>query len=340
MVPVTVRGEVDARFGYTLDHLHHLTRRAVNGSLRTAMDYHDRLEVAWHAIVEHLYAATEAPSSLELIKAGNLAIEAMVREEYRTHGYARRSSYAGPHSSPQFQRFWWFATQHAPSPEPGVVDRVALWQIWPQLTSTHQQVLLALATHGDYQAAARSLGKTEATFKVQVSKARRAFLRLWHDGETPSRIWGTDRRVGRRDQPPADRRRRPATAAVARRRPMKRPQRPVVHNRHRYNNHGCHCQVCTADLREYARQRRRQAGIPERRRLTDAEVLGVLRRQAAGESLRAIATDLGVSDSCLSRRTRHATGTTPAVLPDQDVAAAPDGAAAGSGTGLGKGLAA
>jgi AraC-like DNA-binding protein len=311
MPSVTVRGQVETRHGYTLDHLHHIARRAVNGSLRTAMDYTDRLDTAWYAIVEHLYASAEAPSSLELIRVGNVAIETLVREEYRTHGYARRNTYAGPESSPHFQRYWWFATQRAPSPEGHVVERETLWQIWPRLSTTHQQVLLALATHGDYQAAARSLGKTYGTFQVHIANARREFRRLWHEGETPSRMWGTDRRIGNRSQAPAGGRRRPATAALARRSGAERPERPVVHNRNRYNNHRCRCGICTADIREYRRQQRRRSGVRERRRLTDVEVLDVLRRQASGESLRAIAADLGVSDSYLSRLTRRATDKAP-----------------------------
>jgi hypothetical protein len=36
------------------------------------------------------------------------------------------------------------------------------------------------------------LGKTHRTFVTQLHTARKQFLRLWHEGEQPSRIWGRD----------------------------------------------------------------------------------------------------------------------------------------------------
>jgi hypothetical protein len=210
-------GAVEVRHGYSLDHLHRIARRAVSSSLRTAMDYADRLDAAWHAIVEHLYDSEQLPSSLELIQVGRLAIEDLVRDRCRAHGYRRRNVYAGRGSAPHFQRYWWLATQRAAAPEGRIVEREALRQIWPRLSATHRQVLLALATHGDYQLAAVSLGKTYGTYCVHVANARKAFLRLWHEGEAPSRTWGTDRRVGRRADGPTRQRRHSAALNLRRR---------------------------------------------------------------------------------------------------------------------------
>jgi hypothetical protein len=50
---------------------------------------------------------------------------------------------------------------------------------------------MALAIHGTYDKAAASLGKTHRAFVSQLSRARKQFLQLWHEGEQPSRIWGT-----------------------------------------------------------------------------------------------------------------------------------------------------
>jgi len=46
----------------------------------------------------------------------------------------------------------------------------------------------------DYRLAAETLGKIRGSYVTQLSVARRAFRELWHEGETPSRHWGTDRR--------------------------------------------------------------------------------------------------------------------------------------------------
>ncbi|HUY48353.1 MAG TPA: hypothetical protein VMV92_21930, partial [Streptosporangiaceae bacterium] len=45
-----------------------------------------------------------------------------------------------------------------------------------------------------YHQAAESLSKTPGQFYSQIAYARTKFLASWHDGETPSRPWGHDRR--------------------------------------------------------------------------------------------------------------------------------------------------
>lgn len=86
----------------------------------------------------------------------------------------------------------------APSHDERVIDRTALWQIWSRLTEVDRSVLMALATHNDYELAAASLNKTYRTFITQIQSARKRFLALWHEGEAPSRVWGRDRRKGHR----------------------------------------------------------------------------------------------------------------------------------------------
>jgi hypothetical protein len=53
-------------------------------------------------------------------------------------------------------------------------------------------VIVALARHGTYDKAAASLGRPRKTFVTYLWAARKEFLRLWHEGEQPSRIWGHD----------------------------------------------------------------------------------------------------------------------------------------------------
>lgn len=193
------------RCGYTLNDLHRLANLAVDNAFSRAADYAERYDVAWFAIVEALYASTETPSFSELVLAGRTAVDGVNRAELRHHGFARHDSYAGAESGVNFLRFWWWHTKNGQSCELHIVERVALDQIWPQLSNTHQQVLTALAVHEDYRRAAEALGKTYATFRVHVANARKQFLALWHEGEQPSRVWGTDRRVARRGDEHAER---------------------------------------------------------------------------------------------------------------------------------------
>lgn len=296
---VSVRGEAQVLHGFTLDHLHHIARWAVNSSLAKAMDYADRFEAAWSGVIEYLVACEEAPSSLDLIQAGEQSLARMIRDEYRHHGYAGRDRYAGAESGTNYQRYWW--STPTPSPENRVVDRTALRQIWPHLTVRQREALTCLAATEDYKAAAEAMGVTPGTFNVHISKARKAFLALWHEGEEPSSVWGADRRVGRRDAAaPVARKRRAATRAVVRR--MGRPKHQLVHGKTTtYNNHKCRCMPCTQAVADDAAKRRRAAGVAPRRSITVTQLAQIRDRHEKGESLRAIAADLGFADSYLSR---------------------------------------
>jgi hypothetical protein len=60
-----------------------------------------------------------------------------------------------------------------------------------------------MAEHDDYGQAAAALGKTRHSYATEIGRARRAFRELWHEGETPSRPWGADRRPSKADSPKA-----------------------------------------------------------------------------------------------------------------------------------------
>jgi DNA-directed RNA polymerase specialized sigma24 family protein len=261
--PVTMHGGTEVRHGYTLDHLHVLAKMAVNRAWSRAADYVERLEAAWFGVAEHLSAAASRPQSWDLIHAGRVAVDQMIDADLRQHGTRLRDPYEGPESARNYWRYWWDQAVPAPSCENRVVERQALRQIWPLLSARHREALAALAAYQDYQLAAASMGITTGTFQVHISRARRAFLAYWHEGEKPSRTWGTDRRRGNNRDPgerPA-RKRRPATRAVARRRG--RPERELVHGcATTYTNHGCRCGPCTRAVTAKAAEYRRASGTP------------------------------------------------------------------------------
>lgn len=293
--------DTEVLHGYTLGDLQVLAKKAVNTAFYRAMDYPDRLEAAWFAIVEQLYDPDGDPNPWALIRTGRTAVDNLVRDDWHHHGRSPHNPYAGDEAMPHFQRYWWTQRFRTSSCENHVVDRVALYQIWPQLSATHQQVLMALAVHGDYGRAAASIGKTYGTYTVHVKNARKAFLKHWHEGEIPSRCWGTDRRVARRGDELAQ---RPSlTRAVTRRETPAalRPVKEFSHGASAYINHGCRCEVCTAAATEKARERRRKAGTKQRRQLTADELATISRLRGEGLSQRAIADEIGVSGTTILR---------------------------------------
>jgi DNA-directed RNA polymerase specialized sigma24 family protein len=286
--------------GYTLDDLHHLSRYVVHSDRwHTAGDIEDRYDTAWHAIVEHLLTAPEPPTRHDLFQAGLRGSDQAVRQRLQAHGYNHHQPGTG--TRPRFEGYWTTTAAPIPSPEDRVVDRHALAQIWPRLTPRQQQALTALAATDDYQQAAALLGVTPGTFNVLVSKARRRFLALWHEGEQPSHIWGTDRRVGSRTATtPAATKRRPPTRAVTRR--TGRPQHKLVHGRaSTYTNHACRCVPCTKAASAEAKQRNRANGATPRRRITVSQLADIRRRRTDGESVKAIAAELEFADTYLYR---------------------------------------
>ncbi|MET7867947.1 hypothetical protein [Micromonospora taraxaci] len=183
----------DLRQGYTLADLHQMTRLAVHTARAGEGDWRERYDTAWSAIAEALYATSNHVERHVLVAAGRKAVHRSADRYCQAHGYFRHKTSSGAASSPAFRTYWLDATRSAGSPEDGVVDQVAVTQIWPTLTEGQRSALFALAVHGSYEAAANALGLSRAAFKQLVSTGRRRFLRRWHQGETPSRLWRATR---------------------------------------------------------------------------------------------------------------------------------------------------
>lgn len=185
------------RHGYTMRDLDLLARKADTRAYTKALDPGDRYDTAWHAITEHLYTVAKPPTVHDLIYTGATAINRAAQDHRQTWGMTRTWG-AEEGTRGGFQRYWQLA-RVAPSPEGRIVDEQALRQIWPLLSPTHRAVLTALAAHGSQTDAATATGKSYATFGSHLKMARRAFYALWHEHETPSRMWGkNDHRQGRR----------------------------------------------------------------------------------------------------------------------------------------------
>lgn len=189
---------LELRYGFTVASLENLARRAVFESRWKFLPFHEKYEIAWSAIAEVLYTIDEPPGPHDLIRIGERAIDIEVEHLSHTRGYYIAGHHERPPGTPmvRYDKYWLYHAAPAESPEDRIIDRTALQQIWPRLNGVHQIVLMALATHGDYERAAAALNKSHKTFTTQIYTARKQFLRLWHEGEKPSGMWARDR-VGR-----------------------------------------------------------------------------------------------------------------------------------------------
>jgi hypothetical protein len=186
-------GDIELPHGYCLTDLDRMTRQAVFYARWTTIStIAERYDVARYSIVERLYDSTqEQPTERELTMIGKRAVCRYADDEYQVHGVNPKEWRDGV-TRGRFMVFWLDLVQHSGSHETHVIDILAVRQIWPRLTIRNRKVLLALALHGDYERAAKAIGMTRNTFIDKLSEARKQFLRYWHEGEQPSRIWGRD----------------------------------------------------------------------------------------------------------------------------------------------------
>lgn len=189
------RGSIVLRHGITLGDLAAAAGMALARNVGvSAFTRFERYDIAFSAAAVALYAADDddPPTVSDLATAGWYAIAEARQDEMRHHGvdYCRRVG----EQRPRFDRYWSWTAGPAPSPEGGVVERLALMQIWPCLTEGQREALSALAALGSAAGAAGALGKSHSAFHHIAHKGRHRFAELWHEGETPPRRIGRDRR--------------------------------------------------------------------------------------------------------------------------------------------------
>lgn len=182
--------------GYTLTDLDQMTHAACIADRTLAMDHHTKRDIAWSAIALALCEAQTPPHRQELIRIGWQAIYRDVRDERRSHGVPD-SSYGDYDVSlrPRFAMYW-EEKRYIPSPENGIVERLAAHQVAARLRPDEMAAVVALAVHDDYSRAAEALGIGYSTLTMRLGCARRRWFRWWLEGETPYRPRRRDGRVG------------------------------------------------------------------------------------------------------------------------------------------------
>jgi hypothetical protein len=186
--------DVELGHGYCFRDVRRLAGYAAHCShWQRAMPAQERFDLAVSAIAEFLVTAESRPGKEDLVTAGIRAINRDMAARLRQDGFDSRKPVDGQGPNmPSFWTYWWPQAGYVGSHENGIIDVTALFQILPRLKPAHRDVILALARHGTYDEAAASVGRTRSTFVTYLWAARKEFLRLWHEGERPSRIWGHD----------------------------------------------------------------------------------------------------------------------------------------------------
>jgi hypothetical protein len=185
--------EVLLPHGYTMLDLHKMTLCAIKQARWRLTPFDERYEVARFAIIESLYEESgTVPQWHDLVHTGKRAIMRYLDDYFCENGEDLKSLVLSDICRPRFCMYCWEQSAPTPSPENYVVDIFAVQQIWPKLTPRNKRILRMLAVYGDYDSAAKALGITRNTFIDKLSEARKQFLRLWHEGESLSRIWGRD----------------------------------------------------------------------------------------------------------------------------------------------------
>jgi len=184
--------------GYTMRDLDQLSKIACRQDRSLASDADTRYNAAWSAIAEHLCAAEEPPTPHDLITVGWQAIYREVREMRHMFGHRDKDGTNEVASSQRYRQYWTLLPER---PEEGIVERIAVGQILTTIPDLYREAVVALAVHGDYQAAANSLGLKYVTFTARMSVARKQFRAQWFAPETAPPMKGTDRRIGSRSKP-------------------------------------------------------------------------------------------------------------------------------------------
>lgn len=154
-------------------------RAALDGAARLAarthqarrlLGFEECFEVAWLGAAE-AWAGGER-GERDLLRAGLAAINGEVESRTHHHGLPDRKSRTGA----KFATYWRGGERTVSPFEDGVVERIAVTQVYYGLTERDRQVLLAAAWGTEH-------GYSAAAWPGVLSRARRRARKLWFEPE-------------------------------------------------------------------------------------------------------------------------------------------------------------
>ncbi|SRR5260370_27637891 len=110
-------GDAQLRHGYTVSQVRALSLALVTRQTwYQSIDFDQWLEVAWHAIIEHIYESDEPPAASAVLRVAERAVGQDVQQLHRFHGRNTHDRYAGTIAG--FYRYWQPAAAPAQAPKP------------------------------------------------------------------------------------------------------------------------------------------------------------------------------------------------------------------------------
>lgn len=172
--------------GYTMGHIDRLSFDAARRSRSTVIDFRDKQETAWHAIVEMLYDTTERPTHFTLLNHASDAVDRECRQVLRSRGIRAGEPGVGEYDhKPKFLQYWLPVTGPMTDFTDRIVERDALPQVLGKLSPLEYEAIATLAAHGSQKDAAEALGITLGAFGLRLWQAREKVWRHWFEHETP-----------------------------------------------------------------------------------------------------------------------------------------------------------
>lgn len=161
-----------------LSRLEEIAAWAASAHWSSLIPWDARWQAAWDGMTEEV-----AGGGIHLHGAALHGINRAVDAEKHHHGLAAGRTGTGA----RFQVYW----RGRPDGFAEVIeDKIALTQIWPSLTASHQAALGALAdTDGDIRLAADLIGVRYGAFRSMISLARYHCRELWFAPESPARYY-------------------------------------------------------------------------------------------------------------------------------------------------------
>ena len=125
-----------------------------------------------------IVAANPQATFFDLVDGAHRAVAHELRQITSSHGVHRTETQTGA----RFAAFWYGAHTHR---DDYGLDRIALTQVWGDLSEKDRRFLLIRASHKSNVEAAEAMGLNPGTMTRRSRNARKAALRLWFDWETP-----------------------------------------------------------------------------------------------------------------------------------------------------------
>ncbi|WP_214055988.1 hypothetical protein [Nocardioides aquaticus] len=171
-------------WGYTMADIDSMSFKAARRSRGGwTLDFKDKQETAWGAIVEMLYTSTDQPAYFTLLTCGTDAVDREARHVNRSHGV--REGRPGDDEKPRFLQYWLPVIGPMSDFTDKICEREALPQILSKLTPSEYETIVTLAAYGTQKAAAEALGLKLPTYSARLWNARMRLWRFWFEGETP-----------------------------------------------------------------------------------------------------------------------------------------------------------